>query len=70
MTKIVTFYFMSRKEYTTNNPGNLGLRYYFLQRYTYRVLQSIQMKLILLCVWAEWAILGGAKTALKFKYET
>ena len=24
------------------------------QRYTYRVLQTIQMKLILLCVWAEW----------------
>ena len=39
------------------------------QRYTYRVLQTIQMKLILLCVWAERAILGSAKTALKFKYE-
>ena len=39
------------------------------QRYTYRVLQTIQMKLILLCVWAEWAVLGSAKTALKFKYE-
>ena len=39
------------------------------QRYTYRVLQTIQMKLILLCVWAEPAILGSAKTALKFKYE-
>ena len=36
------------------------------QRYTYRVLQTIQMKLILLCVWAERAILGSAKTALKF----
>ena len=35
----------------------------------YRVLQTIQMKLILLCVWAERAVLGGAKTALKFKYE-
>ena len=34
-----------------------------------RVLQTIQMKLILLCVWAEWAILGSAKTALKFKHE-
>ena len=33
------------------------------------VLQTIQMKLILLCVWAERAILGSAKTALKFKYE-
>ena len=34
-----------------------------------RVLQTIQMKLILLCVWAERAVLGSAKTALKFKYE-
>ena len=39
------------------------------QRHTYRVLQTIQMKLILLSVWAERAVLGGAKTALKFKYE-
>ena len=39
------------------------------QRYTYRVLQTIQMKLILLWVWAERAVLGRAKTALKFKYE-
>ena len=39
------------------------------QRYTYKVLQTIQMKLILLCVWTERAILGSAKTALKFKYE-
>ena len=30
------------------------------QRYTYRVPQTIQMKLILLCVWAEWAVLGIA----------
>ena len=39
------------------------------QRYTYRVHQTIQMKLILLCVWAEPAILGITKTALKLKYE-
>ena len=39
------------------------------QRYTYRVLQTIQMKLIVLCVWAEPAVLGSTKTALKFKYE-
>ena len=39
------------------------------QRYTYRVLQTIQMKLIFVCVWAEPAILGSAKTALKFKFE-
>ena len=39
------------------------------QRYTYRVLQTIQMKLILLCVWAELAVLGSTKTALKHIYE-
>ena len=27
-----------------------------MQRYTYRVLQTIQMKLIFLCVWAEQAV--------------
>ena len=41
----------------------------FSQKYTYRVLQTIQMKLILLWVWPERAVLGRAKTALKFKYE-
>jgi hypothetical protein len=40
-----------------------------LQRYTYRVLQTIHKKLILLCVWEEPAVLGSAKTTLKFKYE-
>ena len=45
------------------------IRYSFIQLYTYRVLQRIQMKLMLLCVWAEGAVLGKAKTALKFKYE-
>ena len=49
-------------------PGT-HLFYGFSQRYTYRVLQTIQMKLILLCVWAELAVLGSTKTALKFKYE-
>ena len=39
------------------------------QRYTYRVLQTIQMEVILLCVWAEPAVLGSAKTALEFKYK-
>ena len=29
----------------------------------------IQMKLTLLCVWAERAVLGCAKTALKVKFE-
>ena len=35
----------------------------------YRVLQTIQMTLILVCVWAEPAVLGSTKTALKLKYE-
>ena len=39
------------------------------QSYIYQVLQTIQMKLMLLCVWAEPAILGSAKTALKFIYK-
>ena len=39
------------------------------QRYIYRMLQTIQMKVVLLWVWAEGAVLGRAKTALKFKYE-
>ena len=38
-----------------------------VQRYTYRVLQTIQMKPILLYVWAEPAVLGRTRTALKFK---
>ena len=36
---------------------------------TYRVLQTIQMKLIPSCAWAEPAVLGSTKTALKFKHE-
>ena len=39
------------------------------QSYTYRVLQTIQMKLLLLCVWTELAVFVSAETALKFKYE-
>ena len=48
---------------------NVTESYYVLQRYTYRVLQTIQMKLIVLSVWAEPARLGSTKTTLKFKYE-
>ena len=41
-----------------------------LQRYAYRVLQTIEMKLILLCFLAEPDGMGTiAKTALKFKHE-
>ena len=36
---------------------------------SYRVLQTIQMKFIFIFVLAEPAVLGSAKTALKFKYE-
>ena len=43
--------------------------WYVIQRYTYRVLQTIEMKLIILCVWAERTVFDSAKTALKFKYE-
>ena len=43
--------------------GGLG------QSYIYQVLQTIQMKLILLCVWAEPVVLGSAKTALRFIYK-
>ena len=50
---------------TTNTDQLLSVD----QRYTDRVLQTIQMKLILLWVWAELAVLGRAKTALKYKYE-
>ena len=39
------------------------------QRYTYRMLQTIQLKIILLFVWAELAALSSAKITLKFKYE-
>ena len=39
------------------------------QRCTHRVLQRIQMKLILLCVWEERAVLGSTNTALEFKHE-
>ena len=56
---------MDSTELLINGQWEAGI----IQRYTYRVLQTIQMRLILLCVWAERAILGSAKTALKFKYE-
>ena len=47
----------------------LCMNSYATQRYTYRVLQTIQMKLIHLCVWAKPAVLGSAKTALKLIYK-
>ena len=55
---------------TANSPALLaGLAVCISRRYPYRVLQTIQMKLILLSVWAEMAVLGITKTTLKFKYE-
>ena len=61
------FIFLWSLVWTLEVKNDKGLPLY--PGYTYRVLQTIQMKLILLCVWAEWAVLGSAKTALKFKYE-
>ena len=50
--------------------SNYGVKNFeFDQKFTYRLLQTIQMNLILLYVWAEPADLGSTKTAIKFKYE-
>ena len=63
---------MARVTFTRKNDGfrvanqELLKNPYGPQRYTYEVLQTIQMKLILLCVWAKRAVFGSA---LKFKYE-
>ena len=46
--------FLTRRRKNTKN-------YDVHQRYAYRVLQTIQMKLVLLCVWGERAVLGMAK---------
>ena len=40
-----------------------------VQSEIYVHIQTIQMKLILLYVWADWFILGSARIALKLKYE-
>ena len=60
----------------TKVPTSMGSKYIKYiwdlessQRYIYRVLQTIQMKVMLLQVWAEGAVFGRAKTALKYKYE-
>ena len=48
----------------------LGVYHFdYNQKYTYRLLQTIQMRLLLLFVLAEPSVLVSAKTALKFKYE-
>ena len=52
-----------------NAPQIISFHLRYMQRYTFRVLQTIQMKVILLCVWAEPAVLGSTKTVLKFKCE-
>ena len=66
MRLLSPFLIIFKQEKLTEVNRNFGIG----QRYTYKVLQTIQMKLILLCVWAEGAVLGSAKTALKFKFET
>ena len=61
--------FRRKMEFALQFLGFVQLWAALWQRHTYRVLQTIQMKLILLCVLAEPAVLGSTKTALKFKYE-
>ena len=48
----------------TLHTKHVNMQMFWCFQSTYRVLQTIQMKLILLCVWAEPAVLGSAKTAL------
>ena len=70
---------MWQTKYASAVPINLGLGFDFWpcsegdlphrQSYIHQVLQTIQMKLILLCVWAEPAVLGIAKIALRFIFE-
>ena len=60
--------FFATQDNTLINVNNVVSRP-FIRDIQYRVLQTIQMKLRLLWVWAERAVLGRAKTALKFKYE-
>ena len=62
LLKEITIFCEKRKRWATKNLA-------LIQRYADRVFETIQMKLILLCVWAELAVLGSSKTALKFKYE-
>ena len=54
--------------YFTLTAKNLSQFWSIEQRYTYRVLQKLQMKLMFLNVWAEPAVFGSTKIALKFKY--
>ena len=63
--------FRSTAIYLLRNPFEslVSTKGALAQRYTCRVLQTIQIKLKLLRVWAEWVVLGSAKTTLKFKRE-
>ena len=65
--------FLEWPQNTTKSLSNIdNIFHVYLMRgsklYTPSTL-NIQMNLILLWVWAEWAVLGRAKTALKFKFE-
>ena len=66
--KVFTFQFVNDKIDQSTNfaelPSAKWLFFGIAQSYIYQVLQTIQMKLILLC-----AVLGSAKTALKFIYK-
>ena len=60
------------ENYSKQFFGKLAIKNSKLKTYTRDIhieCSTIQMKLILLCVWAEPAVLGSTKTALKFKYE-
>ena len=69
MSKLIIFCLPTQIYYTTVLTFQADHIFGASLRYTYRVLQTILVKLILLCVLAEPAILDSTKTALKFKYE-
>ena len=56
-------------KYGVLNPTLKYVSQIYLICITYKVLQTIQMELMLFSVWAEPVVLGSTKTALKFKYE-
>ena len=67
--KKAVFFSYKRTVFLSGTPNFFGPSCFEAALALGRDVHTIQMKLILLCVWAELAILGSAKTALKFKYE-
>ena len=68
-TLLSSFRFLLRTRLQFSGYEHFWFEATVCQSYIYQVLQTIQMKLILLCVWAEPAVLDSTKTALKFKYK-